>query len=82
MRNFLIKKIVDNKQETEINSESKYYRVSVNLIPKISKHYDILGTQFRCIEHMPGKVVLKNDKYTLFGKEKRLHKIFKKNGKV
>jgi hypothetical protein len=73
MRNFIIKKIINNETETEINSESKYYRESLNLIPKISKTFKIKGKNFRCIEHMPGKLVLKNDKYTLIGMEKRIH---------
>lgn len=80
MRNFVIKKIIDNHTQEDIGEESPLYRKKVELIPKISSHFDIDGDQFRCIEHMPGKVVLTNEQYTLIGMEKQIAFLNLQNG--
>lgn len=76
MRNFVIKKIIDNSTNEDLSTASEYYRYKVELIPKISAHFEVMGTTFRCIEHMPGKLVLTNEDYTLIAMEKNIACIF------
>lgn len=78
MRNFIIKTVIDNRRNQETNESSIYYDQRLEILPKLSTHFMINGEEFRCIEHKPGKVVLRNKSYTLVGVEKNPN--FKPNG--
>jgi hypothetical protein len=70
MRTFIIRSIVNFQTGEDLTNVSTLYDTGIELTPKLGTTLDINGHTFRCIEHRPGHITLKNDTYIVYGIEK------------